>query len=104
MQIDIPKAGQYLGQMIGELIASGSVDMGFINDAPEAFQDSFSACLLIAHTIRGVQARTDEAFASTIYKKSGIDAAKFVPFPEPEECAEHVRECFAKVGVSYVLE
>lgn len=104
MQIDIPKAGEYLGEMIGELVASRTVDMTFIANAPEAFQDSFSACVLIAHTIRGVEKRTDQATATELYKDAGIDAAKFVPFPEPEECATHVRECFAKVGVSYVLE
>ena len=104
MQIDIPKAGEYLGEMIGELVASRTVDMTFIANAPEAFQDSFSACVLIAHTIRGVEKRTDQATATELYKNAGIDAAKFVPFPEPEECATHVRECFAKVGVSYVLE
>lgn len=104
MQIDIPKAGEYLGDMMGELIATQTVDMSFIANAPEAFKDSFSACMLIAHTIRGVQARTDETTAMCIYQAADIDAAQFVPFPEPEECAAHVRECFAKVGVSYVLE
>lgn len=104
MQIDIPKAGEYLGEMMGELLASHTVDMSFIANAPDAFKDSFSACMLIAFTTRGVQARTDESTAKAMYQAAGIDAAQFVPFPEPEECAAHVRECFAKVGVSYVLE
>ena len=104
MIIDIPKAGEYLGFIISELIFARTIEFNFINDAPDEFKDSMKACNLIAQIVRGVQSHSDENTARETYRNASINAAQFVPFPDPAECAEYAHECFAKLGVSFALE
>ena len=68
MIIDIPKAGEYLGFIISELIFARTIEFNFINDAPDEFKDSMKACNLIAQIVRGVQSHSDENTARETYR------------------------------------
>jgi hypothetical protein len=93
--IDAPRAGEYVAQIVGNLVGNQVVSLSFLNEAPEAFCESSLACDFVARIILSMHEKLGPERCAHMFKVCEYNAYVTV---HPRTCTgiwgglEQVRE------------